>query len=129
MTEHLSNSALAQLSEFIADRLGFHFPRERWLDLERGMRSISRAFEFDDMESCIQWLVSSPVTQSRIEILASHLTVGETYFFRARASLDLLEARVLPQLIDKRRNSGRRLRLWSAGCCTGEEAYSIAILL
>ena len=129
MTEHLSSSALAQLSEFVANRMGFYFPPERWLDLERGMRSVSRAFEFDDIESCVQWLVSSPVSRSRIEILASHLTVGETYFFRERPSFDLLEARVLPELIDRRRNTERRLRIWSAGCCTGEEAYSIAILL
>jgi chemotaxis protein methyltransferase CheR len=129
MTECLSHSSLAQLSEFIADRMGFHFPRERWQDLERGMRSITRAFDFDDIESCVQWLVSSPVTQSRIEILARHLTVGETYFFRERQSFDLLETRVLPGLIARRRATERRLRIWSAGCCTGEEPYSIAILL
>ena len=129
MTEHLSSSAFALLSEFVTEHIGFYFPPERRLDLERGMRSISLAFEFDDMESCVQWLLSSPITQSRIEILASHLTVGETYFFRERPSFDLLETRVLPELIDRRRNTARRLRLWSAGCCTGEEAYSIAILL
>ena len=69
MTEHLSSSSLAQFSEFVTEHMGFYFPPERRLDLERGMRSISRAFEFDDLESCVQWLVSSPVTQSRIEIL------------------------------------------------------------
>jgi chemotaxis protein methyltransferase CheR len=129
MTECLSHSSLAQLSEFIADRMGFHFPRERWLDLERGMRSASRAFGFEDVESCVQWLVSSPVTRRQIEILASHLSVGETYFFRERQTFDVLEARVLPELINRRRDTGRRLRIWSAGCCTGEEPYSIAILL
>jgi chemotaxis protein methyltransferase CheR len=129
MTDHLSSSSLAQLSEFIADWMGFHFPRERWLDLERGMRSASRAFGFEDVESCVQWLVSSPVTQSRIEILASHLSVGETYFFRERQTFDVLEARVLPELINRHRATDRQLRIWSAGCCTGEEPYSIAILL
>jgi chemotaxis protein methyltransferase CheR len=129
MTEHLSNSSLARLSEFVAQRMGFHFPRERWLDLERGIQSVSRAFEFDDVESCVHWLVSSPMSQSQIETLASHLTIGETYFFRETQSFDLLEMRVLPELINRRRDAERRLRIWSAGCASGEEPYSIAILL
>ncbi|MBI2081501.1 MAG: chemotaxis protein CheR [candidate division NC10 bacterium] len=62
--------------------------------------------------------------------LASHLTVGETYFFRDRACFEALERQVLPALITARRAQGIfRLRLWSAGCATGEEAYSLAILL
>jgi len=129
MTEHLSNAALAQLSEFVAQRMGFHFPRERWLDLERGIQSASPAFAFDNVESCVQWLLSSPVSQSQIETLASHITVGETYFFRDAPSFDLLELRLLPKLINRRRATERRLRIWSAGCASGEEPYSIAILL
>jgi len=82
MSNELSSQLLSQLSEFVADRIGLHFSKERWPDLERGIRSVMREFEFDDAESCAQWLVSSPVTQSTIETLASHLTVGETYFFR-----------------------------------------------
>jgi chemotaxis protein methyltransferase CheR len=129
MTECVSRSPLAQLSEFVADRMGLHFPRERWLDLERGMRSAARAFGFEDVEPCVQWLISAPVTRREIEVLASHLSVGETYFFREQQTFDVLEARVLPELINRRRGTDRRLRIWSAGCCTGEEPYSIAILL
>lgn len=129
MTEQLSNSSLARLSEFVGQQMGFNFPRERWLDLERGIQSLSRAFEFDNIESCVHWLMSTPVSQSHIETLASHLTIGETYFFRESQSFELLEMRVLPELINRRRDVDRRLRVWSAGCATGEEAYSIAILL
>ncbi|MCM2256352.1 MAG: protein-glutamate O-methyltransferase CheR [Vicinamibacteria bacterium] len=58
------------------------------------------------------------------------LTVGETYFFRDAASFDALRDDVLPELIERRRSQGsRRLRVWSAACATGEEAYSLAILL
>jgi chemotaxis protein methyltransferase CheR len=46
-----------------------------------------RAFAFNDAESCISWFVSSPMTQRQIEILASHLTIGGTYFFREPQSL------------------------------------------
>ncbi len=68
-------------------------------------------------------------TRSQIEILASHLTVGETYFFRDKRLFKTLEESILSELIQLRRNSGRYLRIWSAGCSSGEEPYSIAILL
>jgi len=129
MADRLPDMLLSQLSDFVAERMGFHFPRERWPDLERGIRAAVPEFDFDDTESCVRWLVSSPVTRSQIEVLASHLTVGETYFFRERQSFQILEERVLPELIRKRRGTDKRLRIWSAGCCTGEEPYSIAILL
>ena len=82
-----------------------------------------------DGNSCIEWLLSSLPTRSQIEILASHLTVGETYFFRDKRLFKTLEESILPELIQLRRNSGRHLRIWSAGCSSGEEPYSIAILL
>ncbi|MBI4523303.1 MAG: tetratricopeptide repeat protein [Deltaproteobacteria bacterium] len=129
MADYLSARLLSQVSEFVAERMGFHFPRERWADLEQGIRCIAREFEFSDTESCVQWLFSSAVTQGQIEILASYLTVGETYFFREKQSFRVLEERVLRELIRTRRGADQRMRIWSAGCCTGEEPYSIAILL
>lgn len=128
MADSLSD-LLSQLSAGIAAQLGLHFPRERWRDLERGMRSAAREFGFQDIESCAQWMVSSPLTKSQLEVLASHLTVGETYFFRERRGFAALEEHVLPALLRARRNTEKRLRIWSAGCCTGEEPYSLAILL
>ena len=53
---------------------------------------------------------------------------GETYFFRDHGQFELLRHRILPALIEQRRNV-KTLRLWSAGCATGEEAYSLAMLL
>jgi chemotaxis protein methyltransferase CheR len=62
------------------------------------------------------------------EFLAAGLTPGETYFFRDQGQFALLRTRILPQLIERRREK-HRLRLWSAGCASGEEAYSIAMLV
>ena len=55
-------------------------------------------------------------------------TSGETYFFRDHGQFDLLRLRLLPELIERRRNT-KTLRLWSAGCASGEEAYSLAMLV
>src|SRR5579871_3318133 len=62
--------------------------------------------------------------------LVELVTVGETYFFRNEAQFRALRAEILPPLISRRRDSGNKyLRLWCAGCATGEEPYSLAILL
>lgn len=60
--------------------------------------------------------------------LAAELTVGETHFFRGEPQIAALRNVVLPDLV-QRRAEQRRLRLWSAGCSTGEEPYTLAILL
>jgi len=53
---------------------------------------------------------------------------NETYFFRDHGQFDLLRLRLLPELIERRRDT-KILRLWSAGCSSGEETYSLAMLL
>lgn len=62
--------------------------------------------------------------------LARLLTNTESYFFRDKGQFSLLRYKILPDLIAKKRQTGDlSLRLWSAGCSTGEEPYSLAILL
>lgn len=60
--------------------------------------------------------------------LVSRLTVGETYFFRCPEQVEALRDCIIPECIERRR-ADRVLRIWSAGCSTGAEAYSLAILL
>jgi chemotaxis protein methyltransferase CheR len=66
---------------------------------------------------------------SELRALVSRLTVGETHFFRNRPQFQALKNVLLPEMIKKHRAETRRLRIWSAGCSTGEEPYSIAMLL
>ena len=129
MSVVLSPHLLALLSQFIGSRMGLHFPQERWGDLASGIASAAREQGLRDAEAYVQWLLSSPLMRTDIENLARHLTVGETYFFREKRSFDILEEQVLPELIRLHRSVDMRLRIWSAACCTGEEPYSIAMLL
>jgi chemotaxis protein methyltransferase CheR len=129
MRPTLPGHLLSRLSDLLAARIGLHFPEERWGDLERGVNAAAPAFGMPDAESCVHRLLSSPLTHREVEILASQLTVGETYFFREKRGFEVLEQQILPELLRARERTERRLRLWSAACCTGEEPYSIAMLL
>ncbi len=119
----------AQLSGFVAGAMGLHFPEERWPDLQRGLTAAAGDFGFADVTACARWLLSGPLTRRQSEVLASHLTIGETYFFREPRAFEVLAQEVLPAFIHARRGREQRLRLWSAACCSGEEAYSLAMLL
>ncbi len=129
MSPGLSKPLLSQLSQSIADQTGLHFPPERWADLERGIRAAAIKLGHGDLESCVEWILSAPLNRKALEIVATELTVGETYFFREMHGLEIVSEQILPELARLRRQTERRLRIWSAGCCSGEEPYTIAILL
>jgi chemotaxis protein methyltransferase CheR len=129
MPLRISDQQLSRLSKFVTSWLGLHFPEKRWRDLERIICQAASDLGFQDAAACIEQLVSRQLGKDREDILAGHLTIGETYFFREPKSFEILEERILPDLIASRRGRDQRLRIWSAGCSTGEEAYSLAILL
>ena len=129
MLNRLPEAQWSRLSEVIAETIGLHFPPERRADLQRALVGTASELGFEDLAACAEQLLSTPPTKAQLQVLASHLTIGETYFFRDKQTLAALAEHILPELIRDRRGRNQRLRIWSAACCTGEEPYSLAILL
>ena len=130
MTAKIPEAVLSKLSDFVACHLGLHFPRERWVDLQRAVGGAAEELGCrHDLDRYVQTLLSPDLPHSQLQLLASHLTVGETYLFREKRSLEILEQHIVPELIAADAGPGRPIRIWSAGCATGEEPYSVAILL
>jgi chemotaxis protein methyltransferase CheR len=129
MNPTLPDDLLSRFSGWVAEQMGLHFGPERRSDLQRGLEATGRELGLGDAGTCLQRLLTGPISKQQFEILARHLTVGETYFFRDQRGLEILEKEILPELVQSRRRGERCLRVWSAGCATGEEAYSLAILL
>lgn len=124
MSAHLPRDAIRAA---VAQRLGLHFPPERWNELARGFGDAARDIGCA-VEDFMRAFVAGDLDRPGFDALARRLTVGETYFFRAPEIHAVLREQVLPELIRKRADT-RRLRFWSAGCCTGEEPYTLALLL
>lgn len=120
--ETVPADALAALAALVEARSGLRFVGGRYSELATKM---ARAFVESE---CATWPeYQAQVTDGTLfEHLVETLTIGETYFFRHRPYFDMLEREVLPEIIARRRES-KRLRIWCAGCATGEEAYSLAI--
>ena len=120
---------LERVRRLVETHMGLGFPRDRWSVLHRALKRGASALGFKDVRSFVQWLLEWPFAEKRSEVLAPLLTVGETYFFRDPLLFEALEKHMLPRLLQARRTNGHRLTIWSAGCATGEEPYSLAILL
>ena len=73
-------------------------------------------------------LVSGPDGRTERQRLLDDVTIQETFFFRNAPQMDALRSSVLPDLIKHAVASSRPLRIWSAGCSTGEEPYTVAML-
>ena len=125
----LPHPLLSQLSDLVTRQMGLHYPAKRWGDLERGINAAVPALGMKNAEACVRHILSASLTRDQIQVLARYLTIGETYFFREKKVLHILEESILPELIRSCARNHRMLRIWSAGCCTGEEPYSIAMIL
>ncbi|WP_129125695.1 CheR family methyltransferase [Geomonas oryzae] len=129
MAQSQTSATLQLFAAFVAKELGLHFRKDRFAELAQKMAPLAQQEGVDDLDRFLLQLMSAPLGKERLRLLAGALTIGETYFLRDPKSYRVLEERVLPELVAARRRGNRTIRIWSAGCSTGEEPYSIAIIL
>ncbi|MBI5325479.1 MAG: hypothetical protein HZB41_09465 [Ignavibacteriae bacterium] len=127
--KHIQENIAVQLSGLISSKLGLNFPKDRFRDLETGLNKAKKDFDFDDVNNFAEWLIETELNSTQIEQLASHFTIGETYFFRDIKYFKAIEKILVEEIIPKHVEKDKRIRIWSAGCSTGEEPYSISIML
>ncbi|MCB8819639.1 CheR family methyltransferase [Microvirga rosea] len=122
------DAGFSQLKSQIVERTGHFYYQDKDDLLWERVRKRLRITGCRDTNQYLERLndpVLGPTEWARLE---SDITIGETFFFRYAEQFAALRERILPDII-ARRAGERRLRIWSAGCATGAEPYSIAILL
>ena len=114
------------MRKIMLDR-GLDLAQYRRTYVERRLAARLRALGLNTYRQYSYLLDSDPVEYDR---LVNTLTINVTDFFRDAPVWDILRHRVLPELIaEKRRGRSRTIRIWSAGCATGEEPYSLAMAI
>ncbi len=113
--------------ELIEERIGLDLSRrdEQWC--HNLLSELASATGFTESSVFLEALEKGATESAIWAPLLERLTIAETYFFRDMGQMELLRQQVFPTL--RSEVPGRSLRIWSAGCSTGEELYSIAMLL
>lgn len=117
----------AELKAWLIRFTGMAYYADKDDELRSKLRERLEKLHLSDYQAYLD-LLCSPAGAAEADQLIQRLTIGETYFFRYREQLEVLRRQILPELIASRR-AIERLSVWSAGCATGEEAYTLAILL
>lgn len=109
---------------------GMHFDDASMFVFERRLRDRLRALHLGDFTAYYHYLKYHPAAPSELEDAVDALVTNETYFFREEYQLRAFRNDLLPAIRARAlERGGKRVVLWSAGCSTGEEAYTLAILV
>lgn len=124
----LSDVEFFEFRNFILHLTGIHFPESKKYFIESRIHSRVKALGLRTYTDYLNYLKYSPFRDKELEILFRLITVNETYFFRDEIQFKMIFENILPEIIEsKPKNGFRVLRIWSAGCSTGEEAYTVAM--
>ncbi|KJH71372.1 CheR family methyltransferase [Aliterella atlantica] len=141
----MNDQLLQQFLQLIATHTGLHIREQDRENLAKKIYTRMKLLNISSPEHYYQLLnasngnsnssVRETPSDREWKELALQLTIGESYFFRDRGQIELLRKTILPKLIEQKRQESTSnqakpsLRIWSAGCSTGEEVYSLAILV
>ena len=125
MSEPWSDQRFADIARLVAGRSGLTFAPALCDRVERGIRHAMARAGLDEVGRYARHVARD---SAALDALVAELTIGETYFFRDPLQFAFVRTQALPEL-RRRRGREHRLKVWSAGCATGEEAYSLAIVL
>jgi len=126
----LSDEEFIQLRDFIYQQFGIFIAENRKYLVENRLSGRLKQLNLKTYGDYYHYLRFDPNAKAELSKLAEVVTTNETSFYRNPPQLQVFQEKVLRKLLDEGRKKGRKqLRIWSAGCSTGEEPYTLAIII
>ncbi len=124
----LTDAEFRLFSTLLRERAGLHFDESTRFLVERRIARRIEEGDFGSFASYLYQLRHGAAAEDEFANLIDRLTTHETYFFRERAQLDALVREILPERLARSAGEQGPVQIWSAGCASGEEPYSIVML-
>jgi chemotaxis protein methyltransferase CheR len=128
MLNDIPENLLRDISGLIGSQTGLHFPPKKWSALKKAAQNTAAAHGMN-VRDFMEGLLSPCADGQMLNALVNHLTIGETYFLRDKHLFQLLKDHIIHDLVTCRLGNNEKINILSAGCASGEEPYSIAILI
>ncbi len=129
-TPKITDKEFQELRDFIYEKTGISIPARRKYLVENKLGQRLAELKLKSFSDYIKYLKFSPQKDREFKKLCELITINETSFFRDIRQLTLFKNSILPEILEKRKKEGKKvLRIWSAGCSSGEEPYTLAIIL
>jgi chemotaxis protein methyltransferase CheR len=126
----ISEEEFRLLRDFIHETLGIHFDEGQKASLRARLAGRLTSLDLASFEDYYHYLRFGPQREDELQRMVSHITNNETYFFREQSQLQVFADHVLKRLKERKSAGGTRsLRILSAGCSTGEEAMTLAMIV
>lgn len=126
----LSDSSFENIRKYIYDNSGIYFQDNKKYLLESRLQKRLTFLSIGSYDDYLVYLKSNNGSINEKKYLYEAITINETFFFRNQPQLDALVSSILPEIIAAKRKFGKpKVRIWSAATSSGEEAYSIAMII
>jgi len=123
-------STIQEISRRIGELFGLQYSEVQYDSLIKNLRNITAELKVPfELEAVNDWLNHARLSPDELNTIAKHLSVGETYFFREKSAIDFFKEKFVSDFIANNKSHKTTLNIWSAGCSSGEEPYTLAILL
>lgn len=124
----ISDETFRLLRDFIKNHCGLYFDDGSKFLLEKRLSKRVENHRLKNFEDYYHLLMYDKKRDEELTSVIDILTVNETYFFRELSQLKAFHDEIIPEIIERKKDK-KRLRIWSAGCSTGEEPYTLAMLI
>lgn len=125
----MSDAAFAEWRSFIYQQTGIYFQDNKKYLLESRLQKRMNFLGLNSFERYLEVVRFGTDKASELKYLYEAITINETFFFRNQPQLDALASTIVPQLLTQPGRMSKKIRIWSAASSSGEEAYSVAIIL
>ena len=124
----IGDAEFQRIRKLVYDQFGINLTEQKRSLVVGRLQKVVHSRGFANYHEYLDWLENDRSGEG-LEELASRISTNHTFFFREKAHFEYFESTALPEIEARHRRDASAIRLWSAGCSSGEEPYTLAMLM